>query len=65
MSYNQIAAKLKNHTPVDCDNCPYNWSNPEEACIMGNCLEYYFVLGYKEALSDMKVPKTLAENRDD
>jgi hypothetical protein len=54
---------------IDCNNCPYNWADPQVHCNMEQCMEQHFVIGclegYNKALEDLKAPKTLAENRED
>lgn len=66
--FKELQQKAKENIERPCDNCPYNWTDPQEACTPDQCVEQHFVIGYLEgynkALEDLKAPKTLAENRD-
>lgn len=69
MTQEQARQLYKNmELKIDCTDCPYNWTDPQEACTLDQCVEQHFVIGcltgYNKALEDLKAPKTLAENRD-
>ena len=69
MTPEQARQLYKNmESKIDCNDCPYNWTDPQEACTPDQCAEQHFVIGcltgYNKALEDLKAPKTLAENRD-
>ena len=70
MTYQQADKLLpKAHVEIKCKECPYESTDPQNYCTVDDCITHHFVLGiqlgYNKALEDLKVPKTLAENRED
>lgn len=54
---------------IACDQCPHNDPDPQNCdCTTDACIERYFELAYEMGCNDildiLKMPKTLAENRD-